>query len=232
MKLDIPFSIQEESLGFGLDKEFDRVMENQKVAFDLALAKCSSFRLLPGAHTQQDPFMPTSGPKDPFFLTRAYSGTSANSPAHQQRGYLMRQNTKVIVASSHNEEDTATTPGEAAAEARLSRTPGNTTRKPSQQTWTTVPWNSGRRRSSIRTASGIPKKKPVPGSVPPLPGQESNVQEATAPTEDAEPALNEALEEGEERGRLFVKVVGIKYLDLPLPKGTLFTSFMMLNCTF
>lgn len=225
MKLDIPFSIQEESLGFGLDKEFDRVMENQKVAFNLALAKCSSFRPLPGAHTQQDPVMSTSGPKDPVFLTHAYSGISANSPIPKQRGYLMRQNTKVIVASSHNEEDTATTPGEAAAEARLSRTPGNTTRKPSQQTWTTVPWNSGRRRSSIRTASGIPKKKPVPGSVPPLPGQESNVQEATAPAEDAEPVLNEALAEGEERGRLFVKVVGIKYLDLPLPKGMLFTSF-------
>lgn len=134
----------------------------------------------------------------------------------------MRQNTKVIVASSH-EEDTATTPGQAAAEARISRTPGNTTRKPSQQTWTTVPWNSGRRRSSIRTASGIPKKKPVPGSVPPLPGQQSNVQDATAVVEDAEPALNEDLEEGEERGRLFVKVVGLKYLDLPLPKGKYFT---------
>lgn len=140
----------------------------------------------------------------------------------------MRQNTKVIVASSHNEEDTATTPGQAAAEARISRTPGNTTRKPSQQTWTTVPWNSGRRRSSIRTASGVPKKKPVPGPVPPLPGQQSNVQDATAATEDTEPALNEALDEGEERGRLFVKVVGLKYLDLPLPKGKYCTSSYML----
>ena len=134
----------------------------------------------------------------------------------------MRQNTKVIVASSHNEDDTATTPGEAATEARASRTPGNTTRKPSQQTWTTVPWNSQRRRSSMRTPSGIPKKKPVPGAVPPLPGQKSNVQEPAAPVEEPEPALNEALEEGEERGRLFVKVVGIKYMDLPLPKGRFF----------
>lgn len=229
VKLDIPFSIQEESLGFGLDKEFDRVMENQKVAFDLALAQCPSFRPLPVTHTPQVSFKSTLGPKDPISLTDPYYGTSANSPAPKQRGYLMRQNTKVIVASSHNEEETATTPGEAATEARLSRTPGNTTRKPSQQTWTTVPWNSGRRRSSIRTASGIPKKKPVPGSVPPLPGQESNVQEATAPAEDAEPVLNEALEEGEERGRLFVKVVGIKYLDLPLPKGTLFACLVMLG---
>lgn len=221
MKLDIPFSIQEESLGFGLDKEFDRVMENQKVAFHLALSRCSSFQPLPFGHSQ-DPFMSTPGPQDPAYLGSFYHRTSANPPCPIQRGYLMRQNTKVIVASSH-EEDTATTPGQAAAEARISRTPGNTTRKPSQQTWTTVPWNSGRRRSSIRTASGIPKKKPVPGSVPPLPGQQSNVQDATAVVEDAEPALNEDLEEGEERGRLFVKVVGLKYLDLPLPKGKYFT---------
>lgn len=227
MKLDIPFSIQEESLGFGLDKEFDRVMENQKVAFNLALSRCSSFQPLPYGHPQ-DPFMSTPGPQDPAYLGTFYHQTSANPPCPIQRGYLMRQNTKVIVASSHNEEDTATTPGQAAAEARISRTPGNTTRKPSQQTWTTVPWNSGRRRSSIRTASGIPKKKPVPGSVPPLPGQQSNVQDATAPVEDTEPALNDALDEGEERGRLFVKVVGMKYLDMPLPKGMYFTYLFTL----
>lgn len=227
MKLDIPFSIQEESLGFGLDKEFDRVMENQKVAFNLALSRCSSFQPLPFGHSQ-DPFMSTPGPQDPEYLGSFYHRTSANPPCPTQRGYLMRQNTKVIVASSHNEEDTATTPGQAAAEARISRTPGNTTRKPSQQTWTTVPWNSGRRRSSIRTASGVPKKKPVPGPVPPLPGQQSNVQDVTAAAEDTEPALNEALDEGEERGRLFVKVVGLKYLDLPLPKGKYCTSSYML----
>ena len=37
LKLDIPFSIQEESLGFGLDKEFDRVMETQKVPSSLPI---------------------------------------------------------------------------------------------------------------------------------------------------------------------------------------------------
>lgn len=219
VKLDIPFSIQEESLGFGLDREFDRVMENQKVAFEQALSKCSSFRPLAIAHTQ-DPFIYTHGlkPKDPAALSHVhYEVSTANHPALKQRGYLMRQNTKVIVASSHNEEETATTPGEAATEARLSRVPGNSNRKPSQQTWTTVPWNSQRRRSSIRTPSGI-KKKPAPGAVPPLPGQSSNVQE-TAAADDVEPGLNEALDEGEERGRLFVKVVGLKYLDLPMPRG-------------
>lgn len=219
VKLDIPFSIQEESLGFGLDKEFDRVMENQKVAFEQALSKCSSFRPMPVTQTQ-DPFISPQGPKDPAGLSHIHiEASGANPPTPKQRGYLMRQNTKVIVASSHNDEETATTPGEAATEARLSRTPGNSNRKPSQQTWTTVPWNSQRRRSSIRTPSGIPKKKSVPGAVPPLPGQASNVQETAAAAEEAEPGLNEALDEGEERGRLFVKVVGIKYLDLPMPRG-------------
>ncbi|PYH95766.1 DUF1709-domain-containing protein [Aspergillus ellipticus CBS 707.79] len=161
MKLDIPFSIQEESLGFGLDKEFDRVIETQK------------------------------------------------------RGYLMRQNTKVIIASSHNEDETPPIPGEAPAAPRVAPTP----RKPSQQTWTTVPWNGQTRRASMRTSSGMVRKKPVSGAVPPLPGQQSSVQEPPATIEETEPALNGTLEEGEERGRLFVKVVGMKYLDLPLPRG-------------
>jgi hypothetical protein len=68
-------------------------------------------------------------------------------------------------------------------------------------------------------AGGVPKKKPVSGAVPPLPGQESNVQEAQASIDECEALARDSFEEGEERGRLFVKVVGIKYLDLPLPRG-------------
>ncbi|KAL4864462.1 hypothetical protein BDV12DRAFT_11195 [Aspergillus spectabilis] len=165
MKLDIPFSIQEdEGLGFGLDKEFDRVIESQK------------------------------------------------------RGYLMRHNTKVIVASSRPEEEPVPTPttGEPSADARSTRSAASPQRKVSQQTWTTVPWNSGARRASIRTPSGAIRKKPVAGPVPPLPGQQSNAQEPPTPVEEIEPT---AFEDGEERGRLFVKVVGLKYMDLPLPRG-------------
>ncbi|BCS26373.1 putative GTP binding protein (Bud4) [Aspergillus puulaauensis] len=167
MQLDIPFSIQEdESLGFGLDKEFDRVIESQK------------------------------------------------------RGYLMRQNTKVIVASSRPEEEPASaSAAEAPTDPRSTRPGGSPQRKASQQTWTTVPWNSGPRRASIRTPSGAIRKKPVGGPVPPLPGQQSNAQEPPTPVEEIEPTLNTAFEDGEERGRLFVKVVGLKYLDMPLPKG-------------
>ncbi|KNG82771.1 GTP-binding protein (Bud4) [Aspergillus nomiae NRRL 13137] len=203
VKLDIPFSIQEESLGFGLDKEFDRVIENQKVAFELSLSQLYS-RSGPNGHMQK----PLGNDMDPI----------ANEPCPKQRGYLMRHNTKVIIASSRNEDDPATAPGAAPADSRGTKSAIPTPRKASQQTWTTVPWNGQTRRASIRQASGI-RKKPVPGPVPPLPGQQSNVQENPATIEENEPALNGALDEGEERGRLFVKVVGMKYLDLPLPRG-------------
>ncbi|KAJ5366201.1 hypothetical protein N7541_000142 [Penicillium brevicompactum] len=204
MQLDIPFSIQEESLGSGLNKEFDRVIESQKVAFPFALA----------------PSVPShiNTPKDP-----ATTGTrpSANTQPPKQRGYLMRQNTKVIIASSRNEEEPMPSPDQTAQDPRGTRSAGSSPRKPSQQTWTTVPWNGTARRSSIRPTTGIPKKKPVPGvgGVPPLPGQPSNVQEAPATIDENEPAISESFEDGEERGRLFVKVVGLKYCDLPLPRG-------------
>ncbi|KAJ5542899.1 hypothetical protein N7461_008902 [Penicillium sp. DV-2018c] len=180
LKLDIPFSIQEESLGFGLDKEFDRVIESQKVA------ACPADYHIP-----------------------------------KQRGYLMRQNTKVIIASSRNEEEPGSSVNDNAEGTRGTRSAGSSPRKPSQQTWTTVPWNGSPRRSSIKPATGIPKKKPVPGAggVPPLPGQPSNVQEAPATIEESEPAISESFDDGEERGRLFVKVIGLKYCDLPLPRG-------------
>ncbi|KAL4917228.1 hypothetical protein BDW62DRAFT_184410 [Aspergillus aurantiobrunneus] len=210
MKLDIPFSIQEdESLGFGLDKEFDRVIESQKVAFELALSQLHSSKA-PPLKTQESLAIHTGSHNSPL--------ACANYPICKQRGYLMRHNTKVIVASSQPDEEHVPT-GDPSADARSTRSGGSPQRKLSQQTWTTVPWNSGARRASIRTPSGAIRKKPVAGPVPPLPGQQSNAQEPPTPIEDIEPSLNTAFEDGEERGRLFVKVVGLKYLDLPLPRG-------------
>lgn len=133
----------------------------------------------------------------------------------------MRQNTKVVIANNRNDEE-PTTPGEESMQdPRGTRSAGSSPRKPSQQTWTTEPWNGSMRRPSIKMAGGVPKKKPVPGAgdVPPLPGQHSNVREAQATTDENEALVQDSFEEGEERGRLFVKVVGIKYLDLPLPRG-------------
>lgn len=134
----------------------------------------------------------------------------------------MRHNTKVVIASNRSDEEGASTSGESSTDPRTVRSPAPSPRKASQQTWTTVPWNGQPRRPSMRMSGGIPKKKPVAGPVPPLPGQSSNVQESIAPIEENEPTLDGALDDGEERGRLFVKVVGMKYLDLPLPKGEYF----------
>lgn len=133
----------------------------------------------------------------------------------------MRQNTKVIIASSRNEEEAMPSAEHTAQDPHGTRSAGSSPRKASQQTWTTVPWNGSARRPSIKSATGIPKKKPVPGigGVPPLPGQPSNVQEAPATIEENEPTISESFEDGEERGRLFVKVIGLKYCDLPLPRG-------------
>ena len=216
VKLDIPFSIQEESLGFGLDKEFDRVIESQKVAFESSLSRSSNFPTFPATQTQ-DTF-DLSTPEFPMAFTRPYSGPSADKEMPKQRGYLMRHNTKVIVASSRNDEESAQPNEDTPTNPSATKPASSPTRKVSQQTWTTEPWNGKTRRSSVRMASGIPKKKPVPGSAPPLPGQSSNVQGPSS-VDEPEPALNEALEDGEERGRLFVKVVGMKYLDLPMPRG-------------
>ncbi|KAL2802141.1 hypothetical protein BJX63DRAFT_441377 [Aspergillus granulosus] len=214
MKLDIPFSIQEdEGLGFGLDKEFDRVIESQKVALNLALSQLYAPKAATAAQPQE-----LHKPQTGSHITPL---TVANYPFVQQRGYLMRHNTKVIVASSCPEEEPVPTPtsGESSGEVKSTKPAASPQRKVSQQTWTTVPWNSGARRASIRTPSGAIRKKPVAGPVPPLPGQPSAAQEPPTPVEDIEPTFNTAFEEGEERGRLFVKVVGLKYLDLPLPRG-------------
>lgn len=216
VKLDIPFSIQEEeSLGFGLDKEFDRVIEAQKVAFEQALSQSQSSHFSAPSGTQALHPRNSQDPSDRGF------GLSADHQIPKQRGYLMRHNTKVIVASSSHVDDEPAASGDGAtAGPRGAKSAGSSPRKVSQQTWTTVPWNSQARRASIKMGgSGLPRKKPVPGPVPPLPGQPSNVQEAMAAVEETDPALTETFEDGEERGRLFVKVVGTKYLDLPLPKG-------------
>jgi hypothetical protein len=219
MQLDIPFSIQEESLGSGLNKEFDRVIESQKVAFALAISQLES--------------SPTPAPKKAPSLAPLSAGLSnfINFTAHAnnhrpQRGYLMRQNTKVVIANNRNDDEPSTPVDQTSNDPRGTRSAGSSPRKASQQTWTTVPWNGSTRRPSIKMAGAIPKKKPVPGvgSVPPLPGQSSNVQQPSATIEENEPVLNEAFEDGEERGRLFVKVVGLKYLDLPMPRGMSTTS--------
>lgn len=213
VKLDIPFTGSGEGLDLGLDKEFDRVIEAQKVAFNLALSR----KVFPSSTTPIPLGILKEFPSGPIgHLNPSQFGTSfANKYPLKQRGYLMRQNTKVIIASSNSNDEPQTAPQNAAAK-NVDTKPENTSpRKASQPTWTAEPWNGKMRRQSSK-APGAIKKKPVPGVVPPLPGMPSNVQDVQQSIEEVE---TEQPEDDQERGRLFVKVVGVRDLDLPLPKS-------------
>lgn len=196
-------------LGFGLDQEFDRVIEAQKVASDLS-------------YSQTNPCLESHGnaeaiPGQEFKPTPALV---ANRPSRTQKGYLMRQNTKVVVASSASHESVPDTTSGQDPTARGTRSAGNSPRKPSQtRTWTTEPWNGKVRRKSIRQSGGATQKILTSGPVPPLPGQQSNVTSGLHSVDEDETVVPEEIEDGAERGRLFVKVLRVKDLELPLPRG-------------
>ncbi|KAK0645987.1 cell division protein anillin-domain-containing protein [Cercophora newfieldiana] len=121
----------------------------------------------------------------------------------QKRGYLMRQNTKLVAASDKDSD-----------EFRGYRSAGNSPVKSSRpQSWTVEPWNP-----QVRKRSSVRKRTAVTGPAPPLPGQESNATALTSLNED-DMGVEMATEESGERGRLFVKVMGVKDLDLPIPKN-------------
>ncbi|KAF2477533.1 DUF1709-domain-containing protein [Lindgomyces ingoldianus] len=167
LMLDIPIGDDANDLSFGLDREFENIIEAQK------------------------------------------------------KGYLMRQNTKVVVATARNFSDSSNehaAEGKPAAE-RVSKSANSSPRKTSAErkpAWTTEPWNGKMRRRSIRTTSG--SRRAAANSVaPPLPGQESAVTGGLDSVAEQN-GQEDDFEDGAERGRLFVKVVGVKDLDLPLPK--------------
>ncbi|KAI1623528.1 cell division protein anillin-domain-containing protein [Exophiala viscosa] len=144
----------------------------------------------------------------------------------QKRGYLMRQNTKIVVASERISQDEMQSPELPKPYDETFNPPSPdanhvqpSPRKTSQPTWTAEPWNGKMRRKSIRVGGekAVSKRKALDGPVPPLPGQASNAQELDAVAED-ENAEDEEWEDGAERGRLFVKVVGVKDLQMPFPQ--------------
>jgi hypothetical protein len=183
-------------LGLDLNQDFDRVIEAQKVAFHqssipLSTTAASFF------HNEQVLAQQAAA----LATTTDYMSTDM-SP-HKQRGYLMRHNTKLVAASDKETDDVR----------GGCRSAGNSPVKPTRpQSWTVEPWNGVPRKRSIRKRPG------ATGPVPPLPGQESN---ATALTQLSEEDLTVemATEDSGERGRLFVKVMGVKDLDLPIPKS-------------
>lgn len=200
-------------LGLSLDKDFDRVIEAQKVAFQqLVLPTPSSSSSATGtrqASSQND--KPTTTSSSAATTTTATDiSQNANITSRKQRGYLMRQNTKLVAASDKDTDD-----------FRGYRSAGNSPVKATRpQSWTVEPWNGNTRQRSVRKSRAAVAG--ATGPVPPLPGQESN---ALAPASGLKPLSEEDLNaemagpESGERGRLFVKVMGVKDLDLPLPRS-------------
>lgn len=214
-------------LGLSLENEFDRVVEQQKVVYD------SSYVLPPvlfpatvKGRTPSTTIARKSPSKQPLISSHHENASTldvltnnANITSRKQRGYLMRQNTKLVAASDKETDD-----------FRSCRSAGNSPVKGTRpQSWTVEPWNGRPRQRSIRN------RKPVPtGPVPPLPGQESNAAAVATTNTNALKSLTEedlnaemAGPESGERGRLFVKVMGVKDLDLPLPRSECPPSFML-----
>lgn len=210
--LEISVERSDDGLGLGLDREFDRVIAAQKVVFNFPSPELGL------AQEQRSPgradYM--AGQESKPILQNA-----ANIPIALQKGYLMRQNTKVVIASSASNESAGESTDTHPAHSRGTRSAGNSPRKSGHaQPWTTEPWNGKMRRKSLRLSGGSPQKKIVAGPAPPLPGQQSNVMNGLVSLTEDETILGaEECEESGERGILFVKVVRVKDLDLPLPKG-------------
>ncbi|KAL1301623.1 hypothetical protein AAFC00_005848 [Neodothiora populina] len=141
----------------------------------------------------------------------------------QKKGYLTRHNTKVVIASNRNFSNESQmsqrpmsppqSPGmESKPSTRGTRSAGNSPRKSSGgEKWLTAePWNGKTRRKSTRRSSG---RRSNIGIASPVVAQEKALR-----TVDELTTTDEA-DENTERGRLFVKVVGVKDLDLPLPRN-------------
>ena len=249
VQLELPRDQSDEALGFGLEQEFDRVVEAQKVAFEQSLSRLhhpfhgrfpsselpaskdvsrsgtqigrSILCNIPHLRPQGARALPEEQRNRGFPYPTVGSHFANRSPG-RQRGYLMRQNTKVVVAS-HNAIEEEPKPTSTSAQPADEVVPSQ--RNISQPTWTAEPWNGKTRRRSIRGVDKSPtKKRALDGPAPPLPGQQSNVQEGLGAVQEDEIAEEEAedFDDGAERGRVFVKVVGVKDLDLPLPRSRLF----------
>lgn len=224
LTLDIPALGSDDVDGLGMDAEFDRVIEGQKVGSSIPLAKFVHFcHRNQENHTNEHPSHYLPEPYTPLTIC-----ADADIYLRTQKGYLTRQNNKVVVASSRDfsGESTSTandaplmSPTAETANSARPGTRGNVRKGSAEQYLKTEPWIGQSRRKSVRAASAQKNALHTREPAPPLPGQESalgTVPEghATAPSD-----LEEHVPEGTERGRLFVKVVGVKHLDLPIPRN-------------
>nr|POE79671.1 bud site selection protein bud4 [Quercus suber] len=140
----------------------------------------------------------------------------------QKRGYLTRQSTKVVVASSRNfsgESDGTTKSNDSESKgAALTGVQTSPQKDSADQHLKTEPWNGHSRRKSLRNASAQKNAAYLREPAPPLPGQEGALHTVQEGHVTASASVDEPVLEGMERGRLFVKVVGVKDLDLPMPR--------------
>ncbi|KAF2862342.1 DUF1709-domain-containing protein [Piedraia hortae CBS 480.64] len=214
-RLDIPIdAIEADDLTAGLDLEFERLLESQKVG-DPHPAPST-----PIQQASQEEASAAAEGVTPY--SPQYGNPGADGCVRTQKGYLMRQNTKVVVASNRNfsndvglfnkAETRPMSPNTDPVSPHAKVSP----RKPSgEQFLKTEPWNPQARRRSVRNASA--QKAWSKETAPPLPHEGLGVVDegyAAGPG-----AAEDEVGEGVERGRLFVKVVGVKELDLPLPKN-------------
>ncbi|RMZ92017.1 hypothetical protein DV736_g748, partial [Chaetothyriales sp. CBS 134916] len=244
VQLEIPLAAINEDISFGLEKEFDRVVEVQKVEFERSLrhlhypfhgrfpsARLPDPREMRMKYQSLDiAYLPRPSHACPTSVS-PLSESFANRSSLRQRGYLMRQNTKVVIATERLSQDEPQRPIDVqpTQDGQLgvpSFEPNQVVASPrniSQPTWVAEPWNGKSRRKSIRVGGekSATKRKPVNGPVPPLPDQASNVQSGLGSVAEGEVGEDEAeeFEDGVERGRLFVKVIGVKDLNLPFPKN-------------
>jgi hypothetical protein len=224
MKLDFPDPTIGDDMSLDLDKEFNRVIESSKV--DLQFLSTSAPSATFATHEQSsvhggaEHVCATGFSPHIQDLNPAFRYSDANISTRTKKGYLMRQNTKVVVAKRHfsNDRPSIEEDRPASANDAVSRSAPGSPRKASHErtkSWTTEPWNGKVRRKSLRS---VDNKLPS-GPVPPLPGHESAVSGALDTVVEDQPLGQEEVDEGFERGRLFVKVVGVKDVDLPLPQS-------------
>ncbi|EME45758.1 hypothetical protein DOTSEDRAFT_71444 [Dothistroma septosporum NZE10] len=235
LNLEIPsLSVDDENAGLGLDQEFDRVIESQKVR-SLFPPPLSARSDLPSQQARSSE-LPSShragGLNSPEGLSHAPTpfspqndlGAGTDISPRKQKGYLMRQNTKVVVASNRNfsnssrgtvssNENAPTSPTSSRPSSRGFRS-GNSRKPSGEQFLKTEPWNGKARRESQRQASAAQH-----GPAPPLPGHQSALGVVNEDFAAGTGSLEDEVAEGVERGRLFVKVAGVKNLDLPLPRN-------------
>ncbi|KAI5306655.1 hypothetical protein KEM56_007752 [Ascosphaera pollenicola] len=178
VKLDVPVSTDNEDLSLGISEEFERLMKVRRKEEEAALEE------LRRSQQEQQDAQPKLSP----------IGTNGRPK------YLMRQATKVVVASSRPSLDQNTRRKDNIAAKH---------RRSSQFTWTTEPWTSNKgRRQSLRNSGVGSKRRSLNAQTHQNPGQNG-----------VDGSIEEEFADGEERGRLFVKVIGVKDLELPLPRG-------------